>query len=164
MKVLSDNKVRFYGQPIALIVADSFENANAAIRLVKIEYQSEPFETNFKEAIKDASKLKQVGVYNRGNMDALNTASNKIEAIYHIPIEVHNPMEMHASIAVWEGDDHLTVYDKTQGPKSTQIALARLFGLEDKNVRVLVDFVGGAFGNALRNWMNLPAACIAAKK
>jgi len=73
-------------------------------------------------------------------------------------------MELQATIAVWEGDDKLTVYDKTQGPKSMQGTLARLFAIPDKNVRVIVNYVGGAFGNALRGWHNVPAACIAAKK
>ncbi|MFM8805729.1 MAG: xanthine dehydrogenase family protein molybdopterin-binding subunit, partial [Sphingomonadales bacterium] len=83
---------------------------------------------------------------------------------FNIPIEVHSPMELQATIAVWEGDDKLTVYDKTQGPKSMQGTLARLFSIPDKNVRVIVNYVGGAFGNALRGWHNVPAACIAAKK
>lgn len=164
LKVLQDNIIRFHGQPIALVVADSFENANAAINLVKVEYEVSPFETDFTAARKDPSKLKSAGTYKRGNIDLLQQAPFKAEGEFTIPIEVHNPMELHASIAVWEGEDKLTVYDKSQGPKSTQGALSRLFGLPEKNVRVIVDFVGGAFGNALRSWHNLPAACIAAKK
>jgi xanthine dehydrogenase YagR molybdenum-binding subunit len=61
------------------------------------------------------------------------------------------------------GDDKLTVYDKSQGPKGTQSELARNFGLDEKNVRVITKFVGGAFGSALRSWPHVPAACIAAK-
>jgi len=57
-KVLHDNKVRFFGQPIALVVADSFENANAAIRFVKAEYEIENFETNFDKARLDDKKFK----------------------------------------------------------------------------------------------------------
>ncbi len=164
LKVLSDNKVRFFGQPIALIVADSFENATDAIKLVKAEYEKEDFETDFHKTRLDASKLKANGNYKRGNVAAYKTAPIFIEPEYNIPIEVHNPMEMHASIAVWDGDNKLTVYDKTQAPKRTQSAIAGAFGIPEKNVRVIVEFVGGAFGSGLRSWLNLPAACIAAKK
>jgi xanthine dehydrogenase YagR molybdenum-binding subunit len=164
LKVLYDNVVRFYGQPVALVVADSLENANAASQLLKIQYQAEPFETDFTTARKDATKLKTSGNYTRGKANAIEEAVAKVEGEYNIPIEVHSPMELQATIAVWEGDDKLTVYDKTQGPKSMQGTLARLFALPDKNVRVIVNYVGGAFGNALRGWHNVPAACIAAKK
>ena len=164
LKVLNDNKVRFYGQPIALVVADSFENATDAVRLVKATYQKEDFETDFNKAKLDPNKLKPGGNYKRGNTTAYKTAPVFIEAEYTIPMEVHNPMEMHSSIAVWDADDKLTVYDKTQGPKRTQSAIASAFGIAEKNVRVITEFVGGAFGSGLRSWLNLPAACIAAKK
>lgn len=164
LKVLYDNIVRFYGQPVALVVADSLENANAAALLVSIQYQSEPFETDFHSARKDTAKLKASGTYSRGNAASLEGAFVKVSGEYTTPIEVHSPMELQATIAVWEGDDKLTVYDKTQGPKSMQGTLARLFAIPDKNVRVIVNYVGGAFGNALRPWHNVPAACIAAKK
>lgn len=164
LKVLHDNIVRFYGQPVALVVADSLENANAAAQLLSVQYQSEPFETDFHKARMDPSKLKTSGNYTRGNTSVIDTAAAKVEGEFNIPIEVHSPMELQATIAVWEGDDKLTVYDKTQGPKSMQGTLARLFAIPDKNVRVIANYVGGAFGNALRGWHNVPAACIAAKK
>jgi len=163
-KVLYDNKVRFFGQPIALIVADSFENANAAIRLVKTVYDKEEHETNFDVLRKDPTKLKPAVTYKRGQEKAFATATKFIEAEYNIPIEVHLPMEMHATIAYWEGEDKITLYDKTQGPKSTQSTVARTFGLQEKNVRVIAENVGGGFGSGLRSWANVPAACIASKK
>jgi xanthine dehydrogenase YagR molybdenum-binding subunit len=164
LKVLNDNKVRFYGQPIALLVADSFENALAALKLVKAEYVAEAFETDFHKARKNTALLKNSGTYKRGKEGAYQTAPVFIEAEYTTPIEVHSPMEMHATIAVWEGDNKLTVYDKSQGPKGTQSTLARTFGIPEKNVRVITEYVGGAFGNALRSWLHVPAAVIAAKK
>ncbi|MFM7510304.1 MAG: xanthine dehydrogenase family protein molybdopterin-binding subunit [Bacteroidota bacterium] len=164
MKVLYDNQVRFYGQPIALVVAETLEQANAASLLLKITYQKESFETDFNLARKDPSKAKPPSTYSRGNASNYEQAAVKVEGEFTIPIEVHSPMELQATIAVWEAEDKLTVYDKTQGPKATQGAIARLFNIPDKNVRVIVDYVGGAFGNALRNWHNVPAACIAAKK
>jgi xanthine dehydrogenase YagR molybdenum-binding subunit len=163
-KVLHDNKVRFFGQPIALIVADSFENANAAIRFVKAEYAPESFETNFDKARLDAKNLKTNSNYKRGTEKKFKEAFASVESEFNIPIEVHNAMELFATIAHWEGEDKVTLYDKTQGPKSTQFTVSRTFGIPDKNVRVIAENVGGAFGSGLRSWANVPAACIAAKK
>jgi len=162
--VLQDNIVRFYGQPIALVVADSIENANAAVRLLKADYETLPFETDFHKARKTASNLKPPVVYKRGKELAYLEAPVIVEGEYNIPIEVHSPMEMQATIAVWEAEDKVTLYDKTQGPRATQLYVARMFGLPNKNVRVVAAFVGGAFGNALRSWANVAAACIAARK
>ena len=162
-KVLHDNKVRFFGQPIALVVADSFENANAAIRFIKPEYEAEAFETNFDKARLNPANLKPAVTYKRGSDAEVNAAAT-VEAEFNIPIEVHNPMELQATIAYWEAEDKLLLYDKTQGPKSTQGLMARTFGLPEKNVRVIAENVGGAFGSSLRSWSNVPAACIAAKK
>jgi len=162
-KVLYDNKVRFFGQPIALIVADSLENANAAIRFVKADYEIEKFETNFDKARLDAANLKAPINYKRGTGNTKTVAATA-DGEYTIPIEVHSPMELQATIAYWEAEDKLLLYDKTQGPKSTQGTVARTFGLPEKNVRVIAENVGGAFGSSLRSWSNVPAACIAAKK
>jgi xanthine dehydrogenase YagR molybdenum-binding subunit len=162
-KVLYDNKVRFFGQPIALIVADSLENANAAIRFVKADYETESFETNFDKARLDVANLKAPINYKRGAGNTKTVAATA-DGEYNIPIEVHNPMELQATIAYWEAEDKLLLYDKTQGPKSTQGTIARTFGLNEKNVRVVAENVGGAFGSSLRSWSNVPAACIAAKK
>ena len=163
-KVLYDNIVRFYGQPIALIVADTFENANAAVRFVKAEYEVEKFETNFNKARLDPANLKSTVNYKRGTEKKFKETNFFVEAEYNIPIEVHNAMELFATIAHWESEDKVTLYDKTQGPKSTQSTIAKTFGLPDKNVRVIAENVGGGFGSALRSWSNVPAACIAAKK
>ena len=163
-KVLYDNIVRFFGQPIALIVADTFENANAAVRFVKAEYEVEKFETNFNKARLDPANLKSTVNYKRGTEKKFKETNFFVEAEYNIPIEVHNAMELFATIAHWESEDKVTLYDKTQGPKSTQSTIAKTFGLPDKNVRVIAENVGGGFGSALRSWSNVPAACIAAKK
>ena len=164
LKVFGDNKVYSNGQPIAMVIADTLERAVHAASLVKVEYIKEDFDIDFEKLKHDDSKLKKMNEYKRGDADVYKTAEIHVEGEYTLPYETHNPMEMHATIAVWEGDDKLTVYDKTQGPKSTQAALAGNFGLDQKNVRVITEYVGGAFGSGLRSWPNVPAACIAAKK
>jgi xanthine dehydrogenase YagR molybdenum-binding subunit len=164
LKVFSDNKVYSNGQPIAMVIADTLERAVYAASLVKAEYTKEEFDTDFEKLKHDDSRLKKINEYKRGDADVYKTAAIHVEGEFTVPYETHNPMEMHATIAVWDGDDKLTVYDKTQGPKSTQSALASNFDLDPKNVRVITEYVGGAFGSGLRSWPNVPAACIAAKK
>lgn len=164
LKVFYNNKVISNGQPVALVVADTFERAVHAASLVRVEYEREAFETDFDKSKSNASLLKGNDQYSRGEKDAWATAEVKVEAEYEIPIETHNPMEMHGSIAVWEDDTRLTLYDKSQGPKGVQGEMARMFGLEEKNVKVVTEFVGGAFGSALRSWPHVYAAVIAARK
>ncbi|MBL7747561.1 MAG: xanthine dehydrogenase family protein molybdopterin-binding subunit [Chitinophagaceae bacterium] len=164
LKVFNDNIIYSNGQPIALVIADTLERAVYAASLVKAEYVTEDFITDFEKGKKDEALLKKAGDYKRGEADAYKTAAVFVEDEYTIPIETHNPMELHATTAVWEGDNKLTVYDKSQGPKGTQAELARNFGLDEKNVRVVTEYVGGAFGSALRSWPHVPAAVIAARK
>ncbi len=163
LKVFHKNLVYHYGQPIALVVATTWEKAVQAAALVKVDYAKEEAETDFDKLRKDPSRLKPSGEYKRGEADAYKKAEVFVENEYYMPIETHNPIELHATIAHWEAEDKLLVYDKSQGPKGTQSELARLFGIDPKNVRVITKFVGGAFGAALRSWPHVPAACIAAK-
>ena len=163
LKIFNDNKVHSNGQPIALVVANTLERAVHAATLVKVEYVKENFTTDFdKERKVEASLVKPIN-YKRGDLGNINATDAVVEEEYHMPIETHNPMEMHATIAVWDAAGKLTVYDKSQGPKSVQASLAKNFGLEEKNVRVITEYVGGAFGSGLRSWPHVPAACIASK-
>lgn len=164
LKVFYNNQVFSNGQPIALVVADTFERAVHAASLVKAQYIVEKHETDFDKNKHNDALLKKRGEYLRNEKDAWEKAEVKLEAEYHVPIETHNPMEMHGTIAVWENDAKLTVYDKSQGPKSVQSELANIFALDEKNVQVITEFVGGAFGSGLRSWPHVHAAVIAARK
>ncbi len=164
LKIFYNNMVVSNGQPIAMVVADTFERAVYAASLVKVQYEKETPETDFDKNKFNDALLKGNDNYSRNEKDAWKNADVKLEAEYSIPIETHNPMEMHATTAVWEDGNKLTVYDKSQGPKGVQSELARMFALEEKNVKVITEFVGGAFGNALRSWPHVYAAVIAAKK
>jgi xanthine dehydrogenase YagR molybdenum-binding subunit len=165
-KVFGDNKVRFYGQPIAIVVADTFERALYAASLVKAKYSKEAFNTDLSKAIKENKPLEGNSYkdYNRGAADAWKTAPVKVEASYSMPIEVHNPMELHAITVVWEGKDKVTVYEKTQSLKDTQNNIMRLFDLPQANVRVISQYIGGAFGSAFNTWPHAIAALIAGRQ
>lgn len=162
-KVFNSNSIVSNGQPVALVVADTYERAVHAASLVKINYHTETPFTDFDKNKFNDKVLKPRPDYLRGEKDAWKNAEVKLEAEYTIPIETHNPMEMHATIASWEGDK-LTVYDKSQGPKSVQGELASLFGLDEKKVKVITEYVGGAFGSSILSWPHVHAAVIASKK
>ena len=85
------------------------------------------------------------------------------EAEYFVPIEHHNPMELFATTAVWEGDGKLTVYDKTQGVQNVQRYLCSVFNMKQDDLRVVSPFVGGAFGSALRPAHQVTLAVLAAR-
>jgi xanthine dehydrogenase YagR molybdenum-binding subunit len=148
---LQSDRVFFNGQPIALVVAESYEQARHASRLVKVTYQTEPhvtdFETVLGRALPDPATAKGTP---RGNPTAaMQSAAVKVESEYRIPIEHHNPIEPHATIAFWQGD-HLTVFDKTQNVYGVQKHLAESLRVPAENIRVVSPFVGGAFGSSLK--------------
>lgn len=167
LKVFYDNKILSNGQPIAIVVADSIERAQHAATLVRARYTKEQHTTNFLENLGKAAALS--GGWSRptslrGEENAYKKAAVSIEAEYVLPMETHNPMEMHGLIAHWETDDKVLVYTKTQGPRDSLGAIVQAFHLDEKNVKVIAEYVGGGFGSALRTWPHEIATLIAAKK
>ena len=166
LKLFVDNTVKYNGQPVAMVIADSFERATYAASLVKADYNKEPHQTDTSKVLDKAATPKgpRFADYKRGTPEDWQSAPVKLETEYVVPIDVHNPMELSAIIAHWTADDKVTVYDKTQGVKSTQNAIAQAFKLPPDNVQVTAKFVGGAFGNALRTWPHEIAAVMAARQ
>jgi xanthine dehydrogenase YagR molybdenum-binding subunit len=165
---LHSEKISHSMQPVALVVAESFELARHAASLVEITYKEEPHVTNLRENLKDSfdapsGKVGFIKPKSRGNAaDAYEKAEVKISSEYVHSAEHHNPMEMFASTAVWESDDKITIYDKTQGIFNCQTYVSNVFGLSAKNVRILAPYVGGGFGSGLRPQYQLFMAVLAA--
>lgn len=157
-KAFHDNTILFAGQPVALVVAETFEAARFAASLIEIRYEEEAHNIDFEASLAERflpSYLKRRNNYhppkNRGDAErAFADAPLKVSGDYHLATEHHNPMEMHASTVEWHGDGKITVYDKVQGSQGPQAYLARAFGLGKKNVRVVNAYVGGGFGSGLR--------------
>ncbi len=150
-RALQSDRIVFNQQPVALVVAETYEQARYAARLVKVSYLAERHETDT-EAVRGRARVPAQGRPRppRGNaQDALRSAPVKVEAEYRIPIEHHNPMEPHAAIAYWQGD-RLTIFDKTQEVFGVRDHLAAAFSVAADNVTVVSPFVGGAFGSSLR--------------
>ncbi len=162
LPIFHTNKIFFKGQPIAVVIAETLEEATYAASLVKATYNIKKFNVDFLNSYKNIS-LKDSGK-ERGSVDAWANAAFMVEQEYHIKSEVHNPMEMHATIAEWQGNDKLKLYDKNQGVNNVQNVFAGLYNIPAKNIEVISEFVGGGFGSGLKVWPSALAAVIAAKK
>ncbi|HVG31814.1 MAG TPA: xanthine dehydrogenase family protein molybdopterin-binding subunit [Pyrinomonadaceae bacterium] len=149
-RALHSDRIYFNAQPVALVVAETYEQARYAARLVKVSYNAEKHVTDT-EAVRGRARMPpRAPAKPRGNPEeAMKSAPVKVEAEYRIPIEHHNPMEPHAAIAVWQ-DDKLTIFDKTQEVYGVRAHLASAFGIPEENVSVISPYVGGAFGSSLR--------------
>ncbi|MFJ5265549.1 xanthine dehydrogenase family protein molybdopterin-binding subunit [Streptomyces sp. NPDC088387] len=165
LHVLQDDRVRFFGQPVAVVVAETLEAAQHAADLVTVSYDAGTPSTDLETST--ATPLVPSGTqgdYARGDADAaLETAHTVIDERYRVARENHNPMELHATIAQWEGEK-LTLWDKAQWVQSTASQIASVFGLTPDAVRVISPFVGGAFGSALRAWPHVTLAALAARR
>ncbi len=168
---LYNGKILYSGQPIALVVAETFEQAHFAASLVQVEYDIASHATNLRAQRETARKPKmEKSGYKappepRGDADeALESAPVRVDVEYHAPVEHHNPMEPHASTVIYDDDGTFTVYDKTQGAPNSYQYLMNVFGMGKDEVRVLSPFVGGAFGSGLRPQYQLFLAMMASRE
>lgn len=164
--ILQDNVVRFAGQNIAVVVADTFEIAAHAADLVKVSYS--PTKTANTNPDPQANglfeQLKRSPGVSRGDFTAgTKAASVKVENTYVTPTETHNPMEPFATVADWEGDK-LTVYETTQGVFPSKKSIAEMAGIPANNITVITHFLGGGFGCKLSVWSHTIMAVLAAKQ
>ena len=170
LHVLQSDRVNHQGQPVALVIAETLEQAQHAANLVRVTYTPEKAATDIADATPVAPTQQQTdqdekrpSETRRGDVDAaLASANVKVDQTYVIPRENHNPMEMHATIAAWDGD-RLTLWDKTQWVDNVAEELAAVFGIPAENVRVVSPFVGGAFGSGLRAWSHVTLAALGAR-
>jgi len=154
-----DDTIRYYGQYVAAVVAQTFEQAVAAANAVKVTYKATPLNvaTLFKES--EATDKPNVDSH-RGDPDAaFAAAAVKVDQTYATPTETHNPIELHASVADFDGQN-FTLYETTQAVCNAQDVMAQMLGVPIENVRVISRFLGSGFGGKLWPW---PHALIAAQ-
>lgn len=162
--MLQDENVNFFGQNIGIVIAETFEQARTAARLLKVKYEKTEAKTDFDKLKTEAVKLKDREDHLRGDVEtALQTAEFKVDEFYNTPIEHHNPMAPHSTIAFWESDDKLTLYNESQAVNGVQGAVAGALGLKPENVHVITPHVGGGFGSKGGAWGHVIVAAIAAK-
>lgn len=169
-KPLFDDQIRFDGQPIAVVIGETYEAARDGASRVRVTYETAPHLTDFAAATAASYKppLPRIAIPRppkpRGDAEAaFEAAPVKIAGTWRTAAEHHNPMELFATTVVWEGEGKVTVYDKTQGSQNVQLYLKQSLGFKMKNVRVVNAYVGGAFGSGLRPQHSAFLATLAAK-
>ena len=167
LTLLQDTSVSYNGQPIAVVVGKSLNEAKAAAAMLKINYTPQAAKLQWEKRLDEARWPKNPGKEpagnHRGDIDAaFAQAAVTIDNTYITPIQFHNPMETHATIAWWQGDK-LTVYDATQYISGVKMSLARSLNIPVDNVRVIDPLVGGGFGSKGSMWSHVPLCAMAAK-
>ncbi len=152
LEILQSDRVSYRGQIVAGVIADSYETSRQAARLVRIDYAQQEHDVLLRA---DHPGLYKPGKVNpnyetdteQGDFDsAFATAEVTVDCTYQTPTEHNNPMEPHATLAIWE-EGQITIYDSNQGSSIVRTTVASAFGLEPAAVRVISPHVGGGFGS-----------------
>lgn len=165
LPIMQDDRVHWSGQPIAVVLARTQEQADHARSLLRVEYETEASVTSFAEAKAKGTQTGQVGgrplKMERGDTDkALAAAPYKVDSSYTSPRQNHNAIELHACTVAWDGDT-LHVHDASQLVSHSAWSLAHAFGIAEEQVRVTSPFVGGGFGGKCLWWHQMLAAAAA---
>ncbi len=169
LQVLQDDEVHYSDQPIALVIGSTLESAQEGAALVQASFAPAPLTVALDRSSPDLYAPKKAGPVGpadaqRGDLEAgLKQAKVRIDQTYTTPVQNHNPMEPHALTVVWQGDDHVTLYDTSQGIFGVQKKVAALFGIPADNVRVISHFVGGGFGCKGSPWSHIGLCVMAAR-
>ena len=162
--VLQDADIEYFGENIGVVVAETFEQARYAARLIEVKYQKSDAKVDFEKVKSTAVEPKDREDEVIGDVGkAFADAEFKIDEIYETPIEHHHPMAPHATIAVWDADDKLTLFNESQIVNGVQGAAASAFGLKRENVRVITPHIGGGFGSKGGAWGHVIITAMAAK-
>jgi xanthine dehydrogenase YagR molybdenum-binding subunit len=165
---LDTDQVRFFGFPVAFVVAETFEQARAAAALVRLRYAAQPGEYDLRAAAPQAEKPDTIDGGAPADTavgdfeSAFAAAPVKIDAIYTTPYQHSAPMEPHASMGFWDGD-MLTVCTAAQLTTSPREGLARTLNIPPENVRIITRYIGGGFGNKLPYYVDATLAAIGAR-
>lgn len=168
LPIMQTADITWNGQPVALVVAETLEAAHYAASLVRVTYAEQPprlvLARHLDEAIRPDHVVLMPAEIIKGDAEAnLARAPVAVDEHYTTPYLNHNAIEPHATTAIWLAADQLTVYDSAQYPTGVKEALMEIFGLPATGVRVVTEFVGGAFGGKVAMWQNVPLAAAAAK-
>ena len=165
---LQDDRIYYAGQPVALVVASTLDQATYAGTLIKVAYETHPpvvfdLRTAMEDAVEPPQRMWPLSS-SVGDADkAIAGAAVKIERTYTMSDRHHNPMEPHATLAVWDGDGSLTLYDSTQMVVGTKKLVSLVLGIPEEKINVVCEFLGGGFGGKSWSWPHTLLAALAAK-
>jgi xanthine dehydrogenase YagR molybdenum-binding subunit len=166
--VLGDAEILYFGQPIALVVADSFEQARAGAALVHARYEREQAVLTLEDNLNNAYRPDRVGPgfapdSTVGDLEgAFAAAPVQIDATYDNGYQNHNPLEPHAALAQWDGDT-LTAYVSQQSLAAARTALAATLRIAPERVHLISRYIGGGFGSKLPINTEIVLASLAAR-
>jgi len=151
LPIMQDDSIHWNGEPIAVVLAETQEQADHAKSLIRATYEEQPAVIDFDEAIKSAHEPKSIlgeePTVNEGDAEAaLSSAAHRVDATYRTPRHNHNPIELHGVTLFWE-DGELYVHDASQAVAQSAWTLAEVFGLQEGKVHVWPPYVGGGFGS-----------------
>jgi xanthine dehydrogenase YagR molybdenum-binding subunit len=149
--IMQDDRVHWNGQPVAVVLAETQDQADHAASLVAVTYAEEQGSTSLAAAkargTKQGTFMGEPLLIEIGDADAaLAAAPRQIDARYTTPRHNHNPIELHAATVAWVGDE-LRIHDAAQAVAHMAWSMAQIFGLKEEQVRVTSPFVGGGFGS-----------------
>jgi xanthine dehydrogenase YagR molybdenum-binding subunit len=165
---LQDDRIHYAGQPVALVVAFTLDQATYAGTLIKVAYDARPpvvfdLRTAMEDAVEPPQRMWPLSSSVGDADEAIAGAAVKIEQTYTMPDRHHNPMEPHVTLAVWVGDGSLTLYDSTQMVVGTRKLVSLVLGIPEEKVNVVCEFLGGGFGGKSWSWPHTMLAALAAK-
>ncbi|EAQ48538.1 xanthine dehydrogenase family protein molybdopterin-binding subunit [Leeuwenhoekiella blandensis] len=161
--VLQSNEVHYYGEYVGMVVAETFEQAQYAARLVKYTYDESKPDIDFQASKPKAYKPTEQSDYSRGDVaSGLAEADVTLDETYVTPIEHHHPMELHALIGSWN-NGNVQAYASQQMIDNAAKTIADTFKIDKKNVRVMSPYVGGGFGSKLAAKQHVILALMASK-
>jgi xanthine dehydrogenase YagR molybdenum-binding subunit len=155
-----DDVIRYYGQYVAAVVADTYEQAMAAASAVKVRYTADKPDVDTHLSSDAKPKVES----ERGDAPgAFESAPVRIDYTYVTPVETHNPIELHATVAVWDGQA-FTLYETSQAVANHKAVMVQSLGTTPENVRVISHFLGSGFGGKLWPWPHCMIAAVAARQ
>ena len=161
--VLENDRVAFFGQPVAFVVADTFEHAKAAADLVQLTYEEEAKEVDFRAHLDDAVQPHGEEDTEIGDFAAGYAASPvKVDQTWHTPIQNHCQMEPCATLAWWDGEK-CVVHTSIQMVKPAQHGLAETLKIDRDAVHLLTRYIGGGFGGKGQSYDDLALAALGAR-
>ena len=165
LPIMQDDAICWNGHPIALVLAETQDQADHAVTLIEATYDASPATTAFAEARAHAhppaSILGEPASVHIGDAEnALAKADVAVDLVYRTPFFNHNAIELHAATCQWEGDE-LTIHDASQLVTSTAHTIADVFDMPKEKVRVISPYVGGGFGGKCLWWHQILGAAAA---
>jgi xanthine dehydrogenase YagR molybdenum-binding subunit len=167
LHVLQDDTVRFHGQPVAVVIADTPDQAERAALALHVRYEAatpvvDPHDASVAAIVPDAFGAERADHARGDPLTAPGPDLVSVDAEYDIARQNHVPIELHATMAAWQGD-RLTLWSKSQFVTNERDEMAAIFGLSPEHIEVVCPFVGGAFGTSLRTWPHVVLAAMAAR-